>query len=84
MAGHGQLNSWDRNAPLPDTPQAVIGWDEAKNTVLSAFGGFSPEMADIARVFFDKRWIDAPASGLARPRALSLIRRCLRPIPMCC
>ncbi len=57
--GVDQLNSWDRNAPLPDTPQAVIGWDEAKTTVLSAFGGFSPEMADIARGFFDKRWIDA-------------------------
>jgi oligoendopeptidase F len=57
--GMEQLNNWDRNAPLPDTPQAVIDWDEAKNTVLSAFGGFSPEMSDIARGFFDNRWIDA-------------------------
>lgn len=27
------MNHWDRNAPLPETPQAIIGWDEAKNTV---------------------------------------------------
>jgi len=57
--GMEQLNSWDRNAPLPETPQSVIGWDEAKNTVLSAYNGFAPEMADIARRFFDRNWIDA-------------------------
>ena len=57
--GMDQLNSWDSNAPLPETPQSVIGWDEAKNTVLSAYHGFAPEMADIARRFFDRNWIDA-------------------------
>ncbi|MGB3502489.1 MAG: M3 family oligoendopeptidase [Mesorhizobium sp.] len=57
--GMEQLNSWDRNAPLPETPQSVIGWDEAKATVLSAYGGFAPEMADIAQRFFDHNWIDA-------------------------
>ena len=34
--GMEQMNHWDRNAPLPETPQAVIGWDEARATVLSA------------------------------------------------
>src|SRR5690606_800430 len=58
--GMEKLNHWDRNAPLPETPQAVISWNEAKDTVLSAYHGFSPEMADIAREFFDKGWIDAP------------------------
>ncbi len=57
--GMDRLNNWDRNAPLPDTPQAVIGWDEAKNTVLSAYHLFSPDMAEIARTFFDRSWIDA-------------------------
>jgi oligoendopeptidase F len=58
--GMETMSHWDRNAPLPETPQATIGWDEAKNTVLSAYHQFSPDMAEIARGFFDKRWIDAP------------------------
>jgi oligoendopeptidase F len=57
--GMDKLSHWDRNAPLPETPEATIGWDEARNTVLSAYDRFSPEMADIARRFFDRRWIDA-------------------------
>ena len=57
--GMEQMNNWDRNAPLPDTPQATIGWDEAKATVLAAYQLFSPEMAEIARNFFDRNWIDA-------------------------
>ncbi|MBO6718628.1 MAG: M3 family oligoendopeptidase [Rhizobiaceae bacterium] len=69
--GMDQMNHWDRNAPLPETPQAVIGWDEAKNTVLSAYHGFAPEMADIARQFFDKRWIDAPSRPGKSPGAFA-------------
>lgn len=69
--GMDQMNHWDRNAPLPETPQAVIGWEEAKKTVLSAYHGFAPEMADIARKFFDKRWIDAPARPGKSPGAFA-------------
>ncbi|MGF9563356.1 M3 family oligoendopeptidase [Neorhizobium sp. BT27B] len=59
--GMETMNFWDRNAPLPKTPNAVIPWTDARDTVLSAYGAFSPEMADIARRFFDEQWIDAPA-----------------------
>jgi oligoendopeptidase F len=69
--GMDQMNHWDRNAPLPDTPQATIGWDEAKDTVLSAYGRFAPEMADIARTFFDRRWIDAPVRPGKAPGAFA-------------
>jgi len=69
--GMEKLNHWDRNAPLPDTPQAVIGWDEARETVLSAYGGFAPEMAEIARRFFDRRWIDAPVRPGKAPGAFA-------------
>jgi oligoendopeptidase F len=31
--------------------------------VLEAFGGFSPDMAAIAKKFFDRAWIDAPAQA---------------------
>ncbi len=69
--GMDAMNHWDRNAPLPDTPQATIGWEQAKDTVLSAYGRFSPEMADIARTFFDKNWIDAPVRPGKSPGAFA-------------
>jgi oligoendopeptidase F len=57
--GMEQMEFWDRSAPLPDTPQTPISWDQARDMVLSAYHGFAPEMAAIARDFFDRRWIDA-------------------------
>ena len=57
--GKKTLKYWDRNAPLPEEPERVIGWDDAQDTVLTAYGDFSPRMADIAGKFFDDRWIDA-------------------------
>jgi oligoendopeptidase F len=69
--GMDVMNHWDRNAPLPETPQAVIGWEEAKNTVLSAYQGFAPEMAEIARDFFDRNWIDAPVRPGKAPGAFA-------------
>ncbi len=58
--GMDKLAHWDRNAPLPEKPERVIAWPEAKDIVLNAYAGFAPEMADLARPFFDDRWIDAP------------------------
>ncbi len=58
--GKEKLEYWDRNAPLPKVEQRTIAWPEAREMVLSAYGAFSPRMADIAKQFFDKNWIDAP------------------------
>ncbi|MBX5042404.1 M3 family oligoendopeptidase [Rhizobium lentis] len=69
--GMEQMNFWDRNAPLPETSSAVISWPEAKDTVLSAYGDFAPEMADIARRFFDEQWIDAPVRPGKAPGAFA-------------
>ncbi len=69
--GMDALNHWDRNAPLPETPQAVIGWDEARETVLSAYSSFAPEMAEIANRFFEKNWIDAPVRPGKSPGAFA-------------
>ena len=66
-----QLNYWDRNAPLPETPDALIPWTEAKEMVLSAYNAFSPEMAAIARRFFDENWIDAPVRPGKAPGAFA-------------
>jgi len=69
--GMEQMNHWDRNAPLPETPKATIGWEDARHIVLSAYQGFAPEMAEIARDFFDKRWIDAPVRPGKSPGAFA-------------
>ena len=57
--GLDKLKHWDRNAPLPGDDDRHVGWDDARRTVLEAYGAFSPELADIGRRFFDKPWIDA-------------------------
>ncbi len=57
--GLPKLQHWDRNAPLPGDDDRAIAWDEARNRVLTAYGAFSPELADIGRRFFDHPWIDA-------------------------
>ena len=69
--GKKTLEHWDRNAPLPDEPKQVIGWDAAQKTVLTAYGDFSPRMADIAGQFFAKGWIDAPVREGKSPGAFS-------------
>ena len=66
-----KLAHWDRNAPLPFAATGIIAWPEAKNMVLTAYRGFSPEMADIAERFFRDRWIDAPVRPGKAPGAFS-------------
>src|SRR6266513_3075741 len=48
-----KLAHWDRNAPLPFAATGKIAWPDAQNMVLTAYRGFSPEMADIAERFFN-------------------------------
>lgn len=69
--GMDKLSHWDRNAPLPDRPERVIAWPEARDMVLSAYEGFAPEMAEIARRFFENNWIDAPVRPGKAPGAFS-------------
>jgi oligoendopeptidase F len=57
--GLPKLMHWDRNAPLPEDDGRRIPWAEARGKILGAYGGFSPELADIAGRFFDRPWIDA-------------------------
>jgi oligoendopeptidase F len=69
--GKKRLPYWDRNAPLPQVPTRTVGWIEAKDTVLTAYGAFSPKMAAIAKRFFDERWIDAPVRPGKAPGAFA-------------
>jgi oligoendopeptidase F len=69
--GKDKLDHWDRNAPLPKVEQRTIPWNEARDTVLSAYSAFSPRMADIAQRFFDESWIDAPTRPGKAPGAFA-------------
>ena len=69
--GKKRLPHWDRNAPLPQVATRTVGWAEAKDTVLTAYGAFSPKMAVIAARFFAERWIDAPVRPGKAPGAFS-------------
>ena len=69
--GKKRLPHWDRNAPLPQVATRTVGWTEAKDTVLTAYGAFSPKMAAIAERFFAERWIDAPVRPGKAPGAFA-------------
>jgi oligoendopeptidase F len=69
--GKDKLMHWDRNAPLPAEDTREVPWAEAEKMVLSAYGEFSPEMAAIAKTFFDKKWIDAPVRPGKAPGAFA-------------
>jgi len=69
--GKKKLAHWDRNAPLPKVASRTISWPEARETVLTAYGAFSPKMASIADRFFEKRWIDAPVRPGKQPGAFA-------------
>jgi oligoendopeptidase F len=69
--GVEKLDSWDRNAPLPEDEDRLIPWPEARDTVLRAYAAFSPDLAAIGRRFFDARWIDAPVRPGKAPGAFA-------------
>ena len=60
LLGLDTLYDYDRYAPLPGLPDKLVSWEECKKMVLDGFRSFSPEMADIAELFFTEGWIHAP------------------------
>jgi oligoendopeptidase F len=69
--GLERLEVWDRNAPLPIESPRIVPWDQAKDMVLEAYGDFSPRMADLARPFFERGWIDAGVKPGKAPGAFA-------------
>lgn len=59
---YSELYDYDRYAPLPGRSSGAFTWEEASDTVLVAFDGFSPELARVASRFFDEKWIHAAAA----------------------
>ncbi len=59
LLGLDILYDYDRYAPVPGMAEMQISWPQCREMVLDAFAGFSKEMAEIGRQFFDKQWIHA-------------------------
>jgi oligoendopeptidase F len=59
LLGLKKLADYDRSAPLlPD--EVSFSFGEARDLVLDTYSAFSSEAGNLARRFFDERWIDAP------------------------
>jgi oligoendopeptidase F len=69
--GQDKIDYWDRNAPLPDSDDRIIPWKEARDTVLDAYGRFSPELSELGKEFFEKPWIDASVRPGKSPGAFA-------------
>ena len=69
--GLDKLQVWDRNAPLAEEKPRLVDWDEAVETVSSAYAAFDPRMADLAAPFFTKGWIDAGVKPGKAPGAFA-------------
>lgn len=69
--GLEKLQVWDRNAPLPIETPKTVDWESATKTVLEAYGAFDPKMADLAKPFFERGWIDAGVKPGKAPGAFA-------------
>jgi oligoendopeptidase F len=68
LLGLDRIADFDRMASV-STADQQFGWSHARDLVLDAYASFSPELAAIARRFFDESWIDAPVRAGKRPGA---------------
>jgi oligoendopeptidase F len=65
------MQTWDRNAPLPKKDEKTVSWKDATDTVMEAYAGFDPRMAEIATPFFTEGWIDAAVKPGKAPGAFA-------------
>lgn len=70
LLGADELFDYDRYAPLPAADRHYP-WEQAREIVLNAYAGFDRRMADIAALFFGRRWIDAAVRPGKRGGAFS-------------
>jgi oligoendopeptidase F len=59
LIGVDRLADYDRSAPVLKEDVAY-SYAQARELVLDTYHSFSPVAGDLARRFFDERWIDAP------------------------
>jgi len=68
ILGLDRLADYDRMASVQGS-ESSFGWSAARELVLDAYHAFDPTMGEVARRFFDERWIDAPVRPGKRPGA---------------
>lgn len=54
-----KLYEWDRYSNIYKINEKTYTWEEAKEIILSSFKDFDNNFYEIAKMFFDKNWIDA-------------------------
>jgi oligoendopeptidase F len=59
LLGVDRLADYDRSAPVL-AEDVRYSFGEARDLVLDTYESFAPVAGDVARQFFDERWIDAP------------------------
>jgi len=59
LLGLDRLADYDRSAPLA-REDVTFSFGDARDLVLDTYRSFSPVAGEVARRFFDERWIDAP------------------------
>ncbi|HVL96237.1 MAG TPA: M3 family oligoendopeptidase [Solirubrobacteraceae bacterium] len=59
LLGLDRLVDYDRNAAVSDVEEHVP-WADARDLVLDCYAGFSPDLGNLVRRFFDEAWVDAP------------------------
>jgi oligoendopeptidase F len=68
MMGIERIADYDRMASLAADDEK-IEWTEAKSIVYDSYASFSDELAGLVQQFYDRSWIDAPATPGKRPGA---------------
>jgi oligoendopeptidase F len=70
LLGLEKLADYDRMAAV-SSDEEKIPWERGQELVLDSFDSFSDRAGEIARRFFDERWIDAPPTQVKRGGAFS-------------
>jgi oligoendopeptidase F len=70
LFGLPRLADYDRAAAVTAEDETV-SWGDARDLVLDSYASFSSELSNLARRFFDERWIDAPLRPAKRGGAFS-------------
>jgi oligoendopeptidase F len=65
LLGIERLADYDRMAAVTQD-EATFTYAQARELVLECYGGFSPELGELAGRFFAERWIDAPVRPAKR------------------
>ncbi len=68
LLGLDRLSDYDRNATIASS-EPLFSYAQTRELVTDTYARFSPQAGEIARRFFDERWIDAPLRDNKRPGA---------------